>query len=166
MKNLAVFFVLLSISSCGEPPPKPNEPFYCKIDGKRFRPDNGGDAFFEALLAQRDEKYKLFYITAYAQGGETVGIATKFNDLKDFQVKTYSMNEEFKGNYTSKSENINGIGIQTDYETFSKSGFVTFTKIDTLKQIVSGVFEFKAKDKKSEKIISITKGQFNDVFFY
>ncbi len=167
MKKLAVFLILLSFYSCGEPPPQPNEPFYCKIDGKRFRPDNGGDIFFEALLAQRDENNNIFDITVYSEERGWVGLFLKFKNIHtEFKEKNYVMNDEFKGHYSTPNKTVNGVSSSTTYESYLQSGFITFSKIDTVKQRVSGTFEFKAKDKKSEKTISITKGQFNDVFFY
>lgn len=165
MKQLIALILIILNFSCDKAP-KPNEPFYCKVDGTVFRPDNGGDTFFEALLAQRDEKNKLFSMTVYSASKGWIVISAKFNDIKDFKEKNYIINEEFKGSYSTIYKTVNGVGSQTVYETYSNSGFVNFTKVDTLKQQVSGVFEFKAKDKKTEKIISITKGQFNDVFFY
>jgi hypothetical protein len=167
MKNLAVFFVLLSISSCGEPPPKPNEPFYCKVDGKRYRPDNGGDAFFQALLAKKSVQNNLFYITVYSENNGELGITAKFKDIKsEFKEKKYIINEEFKADFSTPYKTVNGIGSQKTYESFSNGGYVTFSKIDSLRQRVSGTFEFKAKDKNSDKIIIVSKGQFNDLFYY
>lgn len=165
MKKLIVFSLLL-FSSCEIFSPKPeSEPFYCKIDGKAFRPDNGGDIFFEALLAQRDETYNLFYITADDKN-RTIHISTKFNDLKDFTTKTYQINEEFKAYCTNGYIRTKDRTLDNDYEGFLGSGYITFTKVDTLRQLVSGTFEFKAKSIYSEEIINITKGQFNNVYFY
>ncbi len=167
MKNFAVYLLLFTLSSCGEPPPKPNEPFYCKVDGKRFRPDNGGDIFLQALLVKKSIPNNLFYFNVYSEGNGWIGISAKFKDIQnEFKEKTYEINQEFKAHYSTPEKTVNGVSSSITYESFAKSGFITFSKIDTLKKEVSGTFEFKAKDTKSDKIISISKGQFNNVFYY
>lgn len=163
--TLSLFFLF---SSCEIFTPKPeSESFYCKIDGKAFRPDNGGDIFFEALLAKRSVENNLFYFIVYSEPKGWIGISAKFENIKsDFSEKTYVMNEEFRGHYSTPEKTVNGNSYSETYESYPTSGYITFTKIDTLKREVSGTFEFKAKDKKTDKIISVTKGQFNDVYFY
>ncbi len=166
MKKLTLCF-MFALYACGEPPPSPNEPFYCKIDGKKFRPDNGGDIFFQALLAQKDKQNNIFDITVYSEGKGWIGIFLKFKNIQtEFKEKTYIMGEEVKGHYSTPEKTINGVSSSTTYESYSQSGYIIFSKIDTLKQEVSGTFEFKAKDKISGDIISVTNGQFNNVFYY
>jgi hypothetical protein len=168
MKHLLSYFLLIFIfTSCQLFLPKPeSEDFYCTIDGKAFRPDNDGDIFFEDLLAQLNENSKIFYISAYGKEGKTLTIKNKFADLKEFKVKRYYINTEFNVSYSGDKIKINGNAINEDFEPFLNSGFVEFTKIDTVRQLVSGTFEFKLKSIQTDKTVNIKNGQFNDVFYY
>lgn len=169
---MKALFKIISIStilcSCQLFTPKPqSESFYCKIDGKAFRPDNGGDIFFSALLAQKDETYNFFYITTTGKEGKGLSISSKiFKNWNDFKVKKYLINEEFNAYYSGNYIEKDGKRLQERFEPYPNSGYVEFTKIDTVKQTVSGVFEFKLKSTQTDKTVSIKNGQFNDVFYY
>ena len=165
---LKITLFSIIISSCQLFVPKPqSERFYCKIDGKSFRPDNGGDVFFEPLLAQYNENSNVFYISVHTKDETSINIGTKFKNFKDFREKKYLVSEEFNATYFGKYIEINGnTTVNERFETYLNSGYIEFTKIDTLKQIVSGVFEFKVKSVETDKIINIKNGQFNDVFYY
>jgi hypothetical protein len=160
-------FLLLTLFSCQIFEPKPqSEKFYCKIESKAFRPNNGGDISFEPLLANRDEKYNIFDMLAVSKDGNSISLGQKFNNIKDFKEKEYKVNQEFTVNYYGDLININGSNQHEKYESFENSGYIIFSKIDTINQRVSGTFAFKLKSTHTQKVITITKGQFNDVYFY
>jgi hypothetical protein len=168
MKNTSILIIFFIASlfgfSCRKNNPGPNESFYCKIDGKAFRPDNDGDIFFEPLLAQWDLKNKMFYFIVYGNDSHSISISSKFQKNEDFGLKKYNVNREFIANYNGDLILINGSNVHEKFQSFEDSGFIEFSKIDTTKRRVSGTFEFKLKNER--KTVSITKGQFNDVFYY
>jgi hypothetical protein len=86
--------------------------------------------------------------------------------LNEFKVKRYLINNEFRGGYNGDYIEVNGFRKRERFESYPNSGYIEFTKIDTLKKTVSGVFEFKVKSVETDKIINIKNGQFNDVFYY
>jgi hypothetical protein len=167
MKNTSILIIFFIASlfgfSCRKNNPGPNESFYCKIDGKAFRPDNDGDIFFEPLLVQWAKPLKQFYFTV--QGSRySLDIYTVFENNENFIEKSYSINEEFSAQLVGDLINSNGIQKREVFKSFPNSGRIIFTKIDSLSHRVSGTFEFEVKNER--KTISITKGQFNDVFYY
>jgi hypothetical protein len=173
MKNLKTVTLILlvsSFSSCQLFGPKPeSEEFYCKIGGEKFRPDNGGDVFFEALLLQLDQTNNRFNITALnSEDGDKkmdvlLSVPTKNKVLK---VGRYAITQEGSGFCSKGYISINGSNKNHDYKAYPSSGYIEFTKVDTLKRRVSGTFAFKAKSIYTNDEIAVTDGQFNDVFYY
>jgi hypothetical protein len=166
MKQIAYFLLAALLFTACEPGPKPNEPFYCKIDGKKFRPDNGGDTFLEPLLAERDGENNNFYIIVIGKNGRGLSFGRKFPSLKEFTPKRYDVNDEFRANHSGDYVITNGRNNREEFEAFENSGYIEFTKVDTVSQRVSGTFEFKVKSKLTGKVIDVKDGCFNDVFFY
>jgi hypothetical protein len=174
MKNLNYLIVVIvlfgSQLSCQIFDPKPkSEEFYCKIGGKKFRPDNGGDMFFEALLLQLDRDNKRFNITAIKSGNGDERMSVLFSiptKNKVLEERKYEITQEGKA-YCSKGYiSVGGSNKNHDYDAFLSSGYIIFSKVDTLKRRVSGTFAFKAKSNYTNDEIAVTDGQFNDVFYY
>jgi hypothetical protein len=153
MKTRTYFIVLIMLFSfqlsCQlfEPKPK-SEEFYCKIDGKKFRPDNGGDMFFEPLLFDLNRDINRFDMTIMnSEHGDNnmavlISIPTKNNIL---QERRYEITEEGKA-YCSKGYiSVGGANLNHGYEAYTGSGYIVFSKVDTLKRRVSGTFAFRPK---------------------
>jgi hypothetical protein len=174
MKNLTYLFVIITLTvsqlSCQlfETKPK-NEKFYCKVGGKKFRPDNGGDIFFEPLLFQLNQTSGRFNMTAMNSETGEDNIAVVFSiPIKNniLEARKYELSQEGKG-YCNKGYTTNGgVSVKHGYETYPSSGYIIFSKVDTLKKRVSGTFHFKAKSLYTKDEIAVTDGQFNDVFYY
>lgn len=174
MKNLTYLIVVIiliaSQTSCQIFDAKPkNEKFYCKIGGKKFRPDNGGDVFLEPLLAKLDFNSGRFSLTALNTGDGDDNMAVLFSmptKNKVIETKRHEITQEGRA-YCSRGYISNGGSNKNHgYEAFSGSGYIEFTKVDTLKRQVSGVFSFKAKSIYTNDENAVTDGQFNNVSYY
>lgn len=165
-----LFILLFFILGACEPPPKPNEPFYCKIDGKKFRPDNGGDVFFEPLLAQINRDFHFFYITAnnskYGNKSMSVSFSITLDSSNRIKPISYKIGVDAKANCSTGYIMINGNNKNHDYKYIENSGKILITKVDSVKQLVSGTFEFEARSIYTDEIVKVTDGCFNDVFYY
>lgn len=174
MKNLNYLILAIVLFtfqlSCQIFDAKPkNEKFYCKIGGKKFRPDNGGDIFLEPLLLHLDKDNNRFNMnvvnTGNGDNNMTIlfSIPTKNDILKSTK---YELTQEGKGFCSKGYISIGGSNQKHGYEAYHNSGYIEFTKVDTLKRRVSGTFAFRAKSIYNNDEIAVTDGQFNDVFYY
>jgi hypothetical protein len=174
---MKAIFKIISISTilyaCQLFVPKPeSEKFYCKIDGKAYRPTRKGSYSLSYLeiTSGLNTKNNFFYIstarTTRNENSEWVSMSLKFENLNDFKLKKYLMNNEFKGQFTGRLNKFDVKKIEEKFTSLNSSGFIEFTKIDTVGKKISGVFEFKAKSTYSDKVIKITNGQFNDLSYF
>lgn len=171
-----IFKILLIstiICSCQLFGPKPeSESFYCKIDGKAYRPISKGrySLSYLEITSGLNARNNSFYISTSRDtrsgNSESFSLSLKFEKLEDFRPQKYSISSEITGQFTSKLISFEGREIKERFTSTVGSGYLEFTKIDTLKRKVSGVFEFKAKSNYSDKSIKITNGQFNDLSYF
>lgn len=143
--------------------------FGCLINGKAFIPSTCcGDFFNPPLPKIRSD----FYVT---QNNYYVGAINRLNredDYFEFGLNIFS-DFEFSGvqkfpiTKTSAEFNTSGGGVfiytkdsVIDYDTYDpQSGWVEIFYLDTLNQVVSGVFEFKASN--GTDTIEVTDGRFD-----
>lgn len=79
------------------------------------------------------------------------------SDDVDLSTKTYNLSDvNFLGSYTSTTLN----NFITDSQN---TGTITITKFDKINKIVSGTFNFKAKNQNGE-IVIISDGRFDKKF--
>ncbi len=160
MKKLLFAFLIFSFSSCQLFEPKPeSEKFYCKLNGKAWRPEKNGTSLGTNLKAEWNKK-GLFNIYAY-----------NIPEVIIFSLKVNNSGVEIK-NYTLYNQKGNSIGLFTYNENaspndreelISQQGFVNITKVEN-KQ-VSGTFEFTTRSNIQNKDYKITKGQFNNLTY-
>jgi hypothetical protein len=78
------------------------------------------------------------------------------------QLGVHSIGDQPKGWFDRRNKTYDY--SNDNYRTSSASGTITITKIDTLRQRVSGTFEFHAKNNKGDEV-QITDGRFDDVLW-
>jgi Family of unknown function (DUF6252) len=160
MKRITAFFlfVVLIISNSCQLFVSPSEPFYCKINGKAFRPGKDtspiGGVGSSPLRVEMDSQNHWFYIST-RNSPEYLSIVIKLNNDNIIEVGEYKLDKgssvvraTYTYDYTSDAEFLD-----------SESGKLILTKVSN--NSVWGTFEFKTKSDKLKKDFIITKGQFN-----
>jgi hypothetical protein len=162
MKKLTFALIIFSFSSCQLFEPKPeSEKFYCKLNGKAWRPEKGSYSLGTPLKAEWNKKGRF---TIYAYDTKELINFSLIVDSKGIQVKEYKLSS-IKG----KGESVGfyyydyTISSQNRDELTSNDGFVNITKVEN-KQ-VSGTFEFTTHSNIQNKDYKITKGQFNNLYY-
>jgi hypothetical protein len=155
-----------------------NNIFGCKIEGKSWVPNGTHDIFVSipAITSNiiQSQGVKYLHISARKDPSAFNNEEDAYDDM-DIDVMLPSTPGEMIIDKTCNSCDLycpysslrfkikgllNGGCFITDS---SNKGKIHFTKIDTLNRIVSGTFEFKAIDKNTGKIISVTDGRFDVV---
>jgi hypothetical protein len=160
--RLMILTVSFISNSC-QLPPSPNEPFYCKINGKIFRPEKDNSPFggigVSPLRINWEKGEGWFYLDA--KNG---------NNYVSFSIKLPASEEmkEMEFNLTPTDTKINAVysnNIRQSNSTYLKSisGNFKITKASTNK--ISGTFEFKTIDKSNKEYI-ISNGQFNSLSYH
>ena len=167
---------LLLAQSCKDPDrPKPDEKFYCKVDGKTWRPDNDGDFKRITLVSDLVNGGKTLYIRATdAKNRQTVSMIiadTLGIDTTNF-VRVYAIgtNTVFPNNppagYFSKPESKGSV-TYIDYVTNDKiKGTFRILSVEHDRRVLNSFkmkaeFEFSAVSPSGE-IVKITDGRFNN----
>jgi hypothetical protein len=160
MKRITIFsflLIFLITNSCTIFEPKPeSEKFYCKINGRNWRPEKQTTTMGTNLSAEWD-KSGIFRILSY-NNPEFVWIRVKV-DEKGIKVGKYDLKDDslnyglYSPNYTLK-----------DFEKLKSSqGSVTITKVEN--NYISGIFEFTTILDKNKRDYKIIKGQFNNLIY-
>jgi hypothetical protein len=162
MKYLIKFcFIIIILSSCQLFSPKPeSEAFYCKINGKGWRPKSNSYSLGTNLSAEFRKKTNNFNITAFNEAEYLWLLLITENNI--LEKKTYMLFSETGKSIayynSNKSDPLNTIN-----NIISQNGSVTITKIEA--KGISGTFEFKTYNDNKKKTYKITKGQFNDLAY-
>jgi len=163
MKNLIkIIYAILLLSSCQLFSPRPEtEAFYCKINGKGWRPEKKTLPTVSAnpLSAEWNKKANGFNILA-SNGKEYIWLLLKV-ESQGIELKEYTLFPEL-----GKSVGYFNSNNQSQFileNIISKSGKVVITKISNNE--ISGTFEFNTYDNIKKKTYKITKGQFNDLIY-
>ncbi|UBM58096.1 hypothetical protein LAG90_14920 [Marinilongibacter aquaticus] len=140
----------------------PEETFFCKINGQKFRPDKDDRSFGSGgsgpLSVSYDVKRKL--LTIYCSNNpQFVGLAVYFK------------NTISKGTYVLDSNTETDLGIYSpkwnitnaDF-TYSESGVVVIDDVNDYH--ISGTFEFNTKSLQTGKEYRVTEGEFNKLSYY
>jgi hypothetical protein len=176
MKNLILKFAcLIALISCDKDDDKPKteldklppvtqigaQTIGCLVNGKAFVDNSSLNNFYQFVDG---EFYLVINWDENTQSGFKDG-QISLSKINIQEGQTYILNisdfleDDFVGGNGTYSTNIGGI---TQYETNSEiTGQIHFTRFDTQNFIMSGTFEFEAKDIFSEKTISITNGRFD-----
>ena len=159
MKNsILLYFVVISFgfSSCNWLPPSPNEPFYCKVNGKKYRPQKTD---FVSLKATWNSKDGSLYIST-RNSPQEIGLFI-FMKNKELSISDYTLSNDklaTKGLYTPNNGEIPSQNL------ISTSGNVSITKVEGYN--IWGTFEFTCKSTKTGTEYNITKGEFNNLSYY
>jgi hypothetical protein len=155
--GLMILSVSFIITSC-QLPPSPNEPFYCKINGKIFRPEKDSSPFggvgVSPLKIELDKKYNWIYISA-TRNQDYVSLKIKLDANNSIEKGEYILKEDLTDTHITYSTNIKQ--SNSDYLQ-SNSGKLIITQVKNSQ--IWGTFEFKTKNKAGTEFL-ITNGQFN-----
>ncbi|MFT4805633.1 MAG: hypothetical protein ACI9YE_002855 [Psychroserpens sp.] len=165
MKALILSLILsLSLSSCewikslG-----PEEPFFCKINGEKFRPQKDDSPIGGWGSKPLNVEWK--------KEDSLLAIGVRNNPyFVGFNIKFSSKVIE-KGDYQLTSNLTKSIGFFTPDRNsgnvkynVSSTGVFRITKVENLK--IWGTFEFVCQDSISKKEYKITEGEFNNLSYF
>jgi Family of unknown function (DUF6252) len=162
-KKSAFLFITLCLTACNWLPPSPNEPFYCKVNGKNFRPEKDtspvGGIGSDPLRISWDKITGRLFITS-RNSPEEISLVIVFPN-KDIVIGEFKL-ENQKG--FSSGVIIPDNDKIPNEQIVSSSGKVIISKIKGYE--ISGTFEFTCKSLNSGKEYKITKGCFNKLTYY
>ncbi len=161
MKNLAVLLLSLLIFSCDLITPK-NEQFYCKVNGKAYRPKDSSSpvgGVGAATLTVEWDKKGWFYIRG-RQNTEIVSLSIKLDPNSFLQIQEYPLGNSFTN---TSGDYYYDYTVNNPERLISIDGKVNISKIEG--KYIWGTFEFNTKTSNSGKSFSITKGQFNQLYY-
>jgi Family of unknown function (DUF6252) len=163
MKYLIKFcFIIIILSSCQLFSPKPeSEAFYCKINGKGYRPEKKTLPTASANPLQAEWNKKGFFNISATNINQFVGLSLKLEPNQPLLTGEYTLSDKIPGNIGDYYYNIN---ISNRERLLSKSGKLNITKIKD--NLISGTFEFTCYSEIKKKTYKITKGQFNDLAYF
>jgi hypothetical protein len=158
MKKLTFALIICLFSSCQLFEPKPeSEKFYCKVNGKTWRPEKSSYSLSSPISAEWDRKGK-FKILAYNYP-QYVWLTLKV-DSNGPQVNEYKLSKDIT---LSTGYHSYDYSVKNSEVLLSKDGYVRITKVENNK--ISGTFEFTSYSDIKKKDYKITKGQFNDLIY-
>jgi hypothetical protein len=178
MKKTATYLLLatawLAMAACTQPDPLPEatqggkQTFGCRVNGKAFVPDGGtGWNATKPIVVYNDSRKGpngealLFYgIEATSRDGQGMYIIVseptrpgpRFLD-KEFIPLSWGIPLHNAAVYSSAS----GSFITGPPHT----GMVVLTRADTTARILSGTFEFKARNPRTGEVVEVTDGRFD-----
>lgn len=176
MKNLLLAFaMLLIVSNCNKnDDDQPTNPidqlppvtqtgaqtFGCLINGEPFVPPSFGSNSPSAFYQFVDGAYTLGISARTGGGTELKSINIGCLDVPLLEEINYTLLEFATGNYFA--EYRIGAGFIFDGSSNSEnSGILTITRFDQTNFIISGTFNFEAKDINTGETIEITNGRFD-----
>ncbi|MDR6968239.1 hypothetical protein J2X31_002256 [Flavobacterium arsenatis] len=134
--------------------------FGCLIDGKAFVPPKFGSNAPNAFYQFVGGAYTLGINAATGGGTELKSINIGCLDMPIMTVNSYTLKEFISGNYFG--EYRKAAGFIFDGSSFSQQpGNLVITRFDPVNFIISGTFNFKAKELSTGEIIEITEGRFD-----
>ncbi|MCY7353453.1 MAG: DUF6252 family protein [Cytophagaceae bacterium] len=174
LSGLLGIATILLLSTCKKDdglPPETQEganAFGCKVNGKAWIP-NGGPGFmgakpieggFKAIYDNSNRRSVGVHLSTYKLNGEMIDL-----HCNNYEIGQYKLNQETNVRPFVFNPKDYGMFSSADgnyYVTNTTSyGTLTITKSDTVTGLLSGTFEFKAKDKKSGKVVEISNGRFD-----
>jgi len=176
MKNriLAVFCVLLLLGGCKkkkegiEALPEATQvgknTFGCLVNGEVFLPRSYGiSTDMSTSYEFADGKYSFLLYATRVTGNERKSFFIRANDLsleeKVYSLDKYDTSKSFSVNYLSSLGNVSYI-----YETSPLlQGEIRITKIDHIKEIVSGTFWFDVENKDGQRV-EVREGRFDSKY--
>jgi hypothetical protein len=158
-KLLIILIAVISLSGCDRINPK-NYPFYCKIDGKEFVPENDtrpiggvGTEPYDYELSQED---KLFYLRV--RNSSTVISMFIFLPNGKLEVGEYELSDDVPNTSYASFRLMNET---QDTRSYSQSGWVRITQANENGNF-NGEFEFTTYNEYLGKTVKITEGKFRN----
>ncbi|UBM58098.1 hypothetical protein LAG90_14930 [Marinilongibacter aquaticus] len=141
----------------------PEETFFCKINGQKFRPDKDNSPIggwgSKPLRVEYNKGTKILFISV-RNSPKVISLVILLEDnvlsLNEFSLSNDSLSS--KGYFTPDNGRIPLI------KTISSRGRLEITKIEGYN--ISGTFEFVCKDSTNNKEYHITEGEFNKLSYY
>jgi len=175
MKNAFLGFLLISIgllsSQCKPKEPNPNDQlppitqtgantFGCKVNGKVWIPAGKPSTFQSNLFVLYDEGYGGNLDIRTYRGDGNNGDYLSLNGFDIYGESTFMINNTNPELLRQKISFINSICSYNYDETFYRNGYITISKLDRQKGIISGTFECTMK-KEGCDTLKITEGRFD-----
>ena len=177
MKNLILKFAcLIALISCDNDDNKPKteleklppatqtgaQTIGCLVNGKAFFDNSSFNNFYQFI----DGEYYLVinWDSDNSSGYKDGQLAISKTNIQEGQTYILNKSSYTDGDYTGAGATFVSTlsEFYGQYETNSNyTGQIHFTRFDTVNFIMSGTFEFQAKDILSEKTISVTNGRFD-----
>ena len=139
--------------------------FGCLLDGQIFTPkrglySSGRDCFYQHIY--QGTNGFVFLVNGSQRNGRITSIGVGFDSLALIEGKKYNLLELGRGNaYGSfRYQPIEYSNIENYSTSIANTGELVITKLDEVKQIVSGTFWFNVV-KKNGDTVHITQGRFD-----
>ena len=161
MKHLLSYFlIILVFSSCQLFNPKPEtEDFFCRINGKAFRPEPKAYSLPSQLTCELSKKNGRFIINAI-NGDKYIMLLLQIEPNTFPKVGSYLFSNDIKNNHSIFYYEYQDL----TKKAISKKGTFIITKVEGY--TISGTFEFEAYSEVNKKTYKIKYGQFNDLECY
>ena len=150
-----LFPLFMFLFTCGEKMWE-DEPFSVKVNGKRFIPVGSSDFKAPSAVSVHLIGGKHFWISAKSgQKSLIFGVLDTVNGIK---VGDYVLSEKQgnKGEYSS--DRFSTTIFSTD---INHTGLLSITKIDKVKETVTGKFYYKALNSANGDVVDVTNGRFD-----
>ena len=150
MKYIVFFLIsIVCLSASCNKEHLPEYYFQCKVDGKKYVPDNCANCMVAKVL-----KDTILLINGN-KGFETVGMG--LYDGTNVKIKTYLLD----GNYSGSADYDNSPQVNDIFKTGSiRTGKLIITTIDKVNKIIAGTFDFEAYNAVQNKTTKISDGKF------
>lgn len=160
MKTQILFLTLIfSLISCKMFNPKPeSEDFFCRINGKAFRPEPKSYSLPPQLTSELSKNDGRFIIRAI-NGAKSIKLFLQLEPNTFPNVGSYSFSNDTKNNHSIYYYEYSDL----TKKAISKNGTLEITKIEG--NTISGTFVFEAYSEQNKKTYNIKYGQFNDLDF-
>lgn len=137
----------------------------CLVNGEPFTDRGLMNNFYQFV----DGKFSLVINWGTSIPGNIESGQIEINNIEIEQGETYILNfsDFVEDNFTGGGGTYTIINNETSgqFETNQNfTGFITFTRFDTNSNIMSGTFEFQAKEISNEDTITLTDGRFDLTF--
>jgi len=153
MKKIALI-IFISLLGCNKNNPKPNEKFYCQIEGVAFRTSNGGDVFNSPLCAEWNTKgWFNLYGHNFNGNGKSILITTKLVNAEVLVNDKYLLDGSIGSGLYDGDLIYNAKLDRYEHESFnSTEGYLIITKYDKTLKKYQGLLNLLQKVSKLKKM--------------
>ena len=171
--------ILTFIMSCSSEDDQPRNPleqlppatqtgeqtFGCLVNGEAFLPDNFGRGRPTAFYQFVGGRYFLGIHIRNSSSSSIRSVSIFANDILIEEGKTYYFSGEDFNNPAFFADYLVGGGLEAYFQTTSSTtGSIFISKYDPENYIISGTFEYTAKEQTTNEIVRVTNGRFDVVY--